>query len=133
MRTLKTLEPGKPDTRSLLARYGASLLYVRYRSDEDNGERLKTVELVIQRRCPAREAFPAPGMLGVRDAGAASRKVALRIGLRKRSLQRRVKSARGRMGPGPAGLGGAARPGRSWIYCTGSSAVVPRSGTRAYI
>ncbi len=97
MRTLKTLKPGQNGTKDLLARYGAILLYVRYRRDEDTGERLKTVELVVQRSCPAGEAERlGPRGLGVRARGAASRRVALRIGWRERDLQGRVKSAGGR-------------------------------------
>ncbi len=100
MRTLKTLKPGRSGTKDLMARYGSSLLYVRYRYDEDTGEGWKTVELVVQRRCPQREAEgPGPGRLGVRAAVAAPRMVALRIGLRERDLQRRVKSAGGRWDP----------------------------------
>lgn len=96
MRTLETPKPGQRGTKDLMARYGASLLYVRYRCDEDTGEGRKTVELVVQRRCPNREAEgPGPGRLGVRDGGSARRKVALRIGLRERDLQRRVKSVGG--------------------------------------
>ena len=97
MRTLKTLKPGQDGTKDLLARYGPTLLYVRYRRDEDTGERLKTVELVVQRSCPTEQAErPGPSGLGVRAGGAASRRVALRIDWRERDLQRRVKSAGGR-------------------------------------
>ena len=113
MRTLRTLKPGQWGTKGLLARHGASLLCVRYRYDEDTREHLKTVELIVQRRSRAatRAASPANGTLergaesngsrepGGRAAVAARRKVALRIGLRERDLQRRVKSAGGRWDP----------------------------------
>lgn len=100
MRTLETLKPGQRGTKDLMTRSGSSLLYVRYRRDEDTGEGRKTVELVVQRRWPQREAEgPGPGRLGVRDGGGARRKVALRIGLREKDLQRRVKSAGGRWDP----------------------------------
>ncbi len=83
------------------------------RYDEDTREHLKTVELIVQRRSRAasRAASPASGSLergaesnGSRKPGgwaavAATRKVALRIGLRERDLQRRVKSAGGRWDP----------------------------------
>ena len=100
MRTLKTLSPGQSGTKELMARYGPSLLCVRYRYDEDTRERLKTVELIVQRRAPEREAQS----LGSRDSagqarGAAARKVALRIGWRERDLQSRVKCAGGRWDP----------------------------------
>ena len=83
-------------TKDLLARYGASLLYVRYRYDEDTGERLKTVGLVVQRRSRRREVeCPGSRRLGVQAGVAARRRVALRIGLRERDLQGRVKSVGG--------------------------------------
>lgn len=66
MRTLKTLKPGQMGTKDLLARYGPTLLYVRYRCDENTGERLKTVELVVQRSRPTPEAErPGPRRLGI--------------------------------------------------------------------
>ena len=50
MRTLKTLKLGQAGTKALLARYGKSLLCVRYRYDAVTCQRLKTVELIVQRR-----------------------------------------------------------------------------------
>ena len=100
MRALRTLKPGQKGTRDLVARHGASLVCVRYRYDEDTHERLKTVELVVQRRSRERETeCPASRKVGGRAAVAAARAVALGIGLRERDLQRRVKSAGGRRDP----------------------------------
>ncbi|MCP3994840.1 MAG: hypothetical protein GY722_07225 [bacterium] len=94
MRTLKTLKPGQDGTKELLTRFGPTLLYVRYRSDEDRRERLKTVELVVERRPRGGEAEgPGSRPSGVRAVAVASRRVALRIGRQERRLQRRVKSA----------------------------------------
>ncbi len=98
MRTLRTLKPGQKGTKELLARHGASLLCVRYRYDEDTRERLKTVELVVKRRPPEREADNA-GARKYDGPVTETRRVALRIGLRERELQRRVKSAGGRWDP----------------------------------
>ena len=50
MRTVKTLKPGQKGTKELLARFGPSLLNVRYRYEEDRREHVKTVGLVVQRR-----------------------------------------------------------------------------------
>ena len=101
MRTLKTLKPGENGTKELLSRYGASLLYLRYRYDEGTSERVKTVELVVQRRSGRIEPeCPPSRQVGGRAAGAAERHVALRIGWRERALQTRVKSAGGRWDPG---------------------------------
>ena len=97
MSTLKTLKPGKRGTRDLLTQYGESLLYVRYRRDEETGERLKTVEIVVQRYSPARdEERSGSRSLGLQARGAAARTVALQVGLPERELQRRVRSAGGR-------------------------------------
>ncbi len=97
MHTLKTLKPGENGTKELLSRYGTSLLYVRYRYDEGTRERVKTVELVVQRRSGKPE--PVSRQLGALAAGAAGRRVALRIGWRERDLQARVKSVGGRWDP----------------------------------
>ena len=124
MRTLKTLQPGQKGTKELLARFGASLLCVRYRYDDLTRERLKTVELVI-RRCP-RETDPAhasarsaagqcphgptprvtleagrrqPASLAVPAGHRAGRAVALRIHWRETELRRRVKAAGGWWAP----------------------------------
>jgi len=84
MRTLKTLKPGQAGTKALLSRYGASLLCVRYRYDQATRERLKTVELVVQRS--SRRAATVPP---------AARTVSLRIGWRETALRQRVKAAGG--------------------------------------
>ncbi|MCP3960418.1 MAG: hypothetical protein GY719_21445 [bacterium] len=84
-----------------MARHGASLVCVRYRYDEDTREHVKTVELVVRRRSRERELERAASAeAGSRAAVAAPRRVALRIGLRERDLQSRVKSAGGRWDPG---------------------------------
>ena len=94
MLTLETLKPGRMGTKDLLARYGPTVLFVRYH--EAAGERLKAVELVVQRSCPNREEAPGQRGLGLQARGAARRKMALRIGWREKDLQRRVKGAGGR-------------------------------------
>ena len=100
MSTLKTLKPGQKGTRKLLTRYGPSLLCVRYRYDDDTRERLKTVELVVQRRSREREAeYPGSRKLDGRTGSAVRRRVALRIGWRETDLRRRVKFAGGRWDP----------------------------------
>ncbi len=97
MRILKTLRPGQKGTRTLLSRYGPTLLRVRYRYDEETRERLKTVEVVVQRSSPQHDTECRESrQLGRRRRYACSRRVALRIGWQERDLQRRVKSAGGR-------------------------------------
>ena len=93
----ETLKPGQMGTKDLLARYGPTLLYVRNRCDEATGERLKTVELVVQRGCSTPEAESAgPRRPGSQAGRARRRKVALRIGWREKDLQGRMKGAGGR-------------------------------------
>ena len=101
MRTLKTLRPGQKGTKNLLSRYGPDLLCVRYRYDEEWGERLKTVELVVE-RCPRnREAERHRSRKpGAPVCAAAPRSLALCIGWQERELQKRVKAAGGRWDPG---------------------------------
>ncbi len=97
MRIVKTVKPGHKGTKELLSRYGASLLCVRYRYDEDACESLKTVELVIKRRSLKHEPVrQGSTKRGGRSGGAGRRRVALRIGWREKELQGRVKSAGGR-------------------------------------
>lgn len=45
-----TLKPGQRGTKALVKKYGASLLYVRYRYDESRRVRVKTVELVVEEK-----------------------------------------------------------------------------------
>ncbi|MBU5613749.1 hypothetical protein [Geomonas azotofigens] len=57
MKSRLNLKPGQRGTKRLVEKYGAALLYVRYRYDEERGVRLKTVEIVVEEkpwRPPAR-------------------------------------------------------------------------------
>lgn len=47
MRTRLKLKPGQRGTKKLLQQYGARLICVRYRYDEDRQRRYKTVELIV--------------------------------------------------------------------------------------
>ena len=49
MRTLLTRRAGEPGTKRLREEWGEDLVCVRYRYDEARMERLKTVEIVIER------------------------------------------------------------------------------------
>ncbi len=100
MRIVKTVKPGQKGSKELLARYGATLLCVRYRYDEVTRESVKTVELVIRRRSLRHDAeCRGSRRPGGRSGAAGKRRVALRIGWRERGLQDRVKSAGGRWDP----------------------------------
>ena len=49
MKTRLILKPGQRGTKSLSAKYGDSLLCVRFRYDAKLRQRLKTVELIVER------------------------------------------------------------------------------------
>lgn len=49
MKTRLTLKPGQSGTKSLLKKYGEDLVCVRFRYDAETGQRIKTVELVVER------------------------------------------------------------------------------------
>jgi hypothetical protein len=49
MKTRLTLKPGQHGTKALMRKYGDNLVCVRFRYDPVNKQRLKTVELVIER------------------------------------------------------------------------------------
>ncbi|MBU5612175.1 hypothetical protein [Geomonas azotofigens] len=49
MKSRLNLKPGQRGTKHLVEKYGAALLYVRYRYDEKRGVRLKTVEIVVEK------------------------------------------------------------------------------------
>ena len=48
METRLTLRPGQNGTKKLLERYGERLVRVRYLYDAASGQRLKTVELIVE-------------------------------------------------------------------------------------
>lgn len=85
MKTRLILKPGQRGTKSLAEKYGEDLLCVRFRYDEKSRQRLKTVELVVERvdwEPPAPRH--APGQL-----------VPLRIAGYELELRSQVKSAGG--------------------------------------
>lgn len=49
MKTRLILKPGQKGTKRLAEKYGDDLICVRYRYDEELKQRLKTVEIVVER------------------------------------------------------------------------------------
>ena len=49
MKTRLILKPGQRGTKSLSEKYGDALLCVRFRYDAEQRQRLKTVELIVER------------------------------------------------------------------------------------
>ncbi len=68
MITTVKLRPGQRGTKGLVAKYGTALLCVRYRYDEKSRTRLKTVELIIERKpwAPAARRFEDKARVPVR-------------------------------------------------------------------
>lgn len=50
MVTRLKLKPGQKGTKALVEKYGDALVCVRYRYDETNRTRLKTVELIVEKK-----------------------------------------------------------------------------------
>jgi hypothetical protein len=74
MQARKKLKPGQDGTKSLLRQYGEQLLCVRYRYDEAQQMRHKTVELIVESAPwqPPVVAVPPNTMVGLRVVGMAS-------------------------------------------------------------
>jgi len=87
MKSRLSLKPGQKGTKLLTERFGNSLLYVRYRYDEDRGVRLKTVELVIEEK-PWQPSRPRNGDL-----------VLVAVGYGEKELREQVKAAGGKWDP----------------------------------
>jgi hypothetical protein len=49
MKTRLILKPGQPGTKRLVEKYGDSLLCIRFKYDAELRQRLKTVELIVER------------------------------------------------------------------------------------
>jgi hypothetical protein len=49
MKTRLILKPGQPGTKRLVEKYGESLVCVRFRYDAESRQRLKTVELLVEK------------------------------------------------------------------------------------
>jgi hypothetical protein len=83
------LKPGQKGTKKLVAEYGDALVCVRYRYDEASRTRIKTVELVVEKKawCPPARKF------GDNDL------VPVRIGFAEKDLIGSAKAAKGRWNP----------------------------------
>jgi hypothetical protein len=87
--TTVKLKPGQKGTKSLAAKYGTALLCVRYRYDEANRTRLKTVELIIEKKTWA------PAVCRFED----NTQVPVRIAYNDTVLREKAKAARGKWDP----------------------------------
>jgi len=84
-RLVRKVLPGNPGTKKLMEKYGDRLVCVRYRYDEERRERLKTVELIEERKTWRRDDSRIP----------ANKIVSIRIAYGEVHLGRLVKAAGG--------------------------------------
>ena len=68
MRTRLVLKQGQRGTKQLSEKYGDDLLYVRFRYDAETRQRLKTVELIVERTewAPPQPRYDADTLLPLR-------------------------------------------------------------------
>ncbi len=83
------LKPGQKGTKSLLEQYGDSLVCVRYRYDSTNLVRLKTVEIVVEKKPWTPPLSQIPDSL----------LVPVRIGFAEKAMQEKARAAKGRWNP----------------------------------
>ncbi len=91
MRVLKTFQSGALGTRRFAARFGKSLVCVRYRHDPSTGARVTTVELIVENTrvyCPRSKA-------GGGTAAAPPEPLRVKIGREEILLRQQIKAAGG--------------------------------------
>ena len=89
MTTRLKLKPGQKGTKRLLEKYGDSLVCVRYRYDEESRTRIKTVEIVVEKK----DWTPPPPRL------VSDKIVPVRIAFAESAFKQMAKAAGGRWDP----------------------------------
>jgi hypothetical protein len=71
MKTRLILKPGQKGTKRLTDKYGDALVCVRYRYDAESRQRLKTVELIVERSdwIPPPPRYAADSLVSLRIEG----------------------------------------------------------------
>ena len=89
MKTRLKLRPGQKGTKTLVDIYGDALVCVRYRYDEESRTRVKTVELIVEKKewVPPQPRF------------ADNERVPVRIRFAENALKEMAKAAGGRWDP----------------------------------
>jgi len=90
VKTRLILKPGQRGTKTLVEKYGEALLCVRFRYDAELRQRLKTIELIVEKK----EWTPPPPKY------TADNLVPLRIDAADISMRSQAKAAGGRWNPG---------------------------------
>lgn len=87
--TRKTVYPGQPGSKKLQQQYGDALLCVRYRYDTERKERVKTVELIVERAPWEPDGARIPP----------NKRMPLRVLPKEHALKHKIKTAGGRWNP----------------------------------
>jgi hypothetical protein len=89
MKIKRKILRGEPGTKKLIQKYGDSFLCVRYRYDEKNGKRYKTVEIIEEENewKPDRNRIPA------------NKIVQIKVAYGEVSLRRAIRSLGGKWNP----------------------------------
>ncbi|MDM8552770.1 hypothetical protein QUF72_22005 [Desulfobacterales bacterium HSG2] len=94
MKARLTLRPGQKGTLKLAEEYGGSLIYVRYRYDEERKKRIRTAELIVDEWEPRSNAGDPTAE--PRNCIVADSVVGVRVGLREKDMRTRIKKAGGK-------------------------------------
>ena len=86
MKIEKVIKPGRPGTKKWVEKYGKDLVCIRYRVDEPGNRRLKTVEIIINEKRPAKKRGNIP----------ANKLMPLKISYNETYLRKLVRSAGGK-------------------------------------
>ena len=89
MTTRLKLKPGQKGTKRLVDQYGDDLVCVRYRYDEESHTRLKTVEIIVERK----QWTPPPPLFATDDV------VPVRIAFSETANKQLARAADGRWDP----------------------------------
>lgn len=89
MITRLKLKPGQKGTKRLVDEYGDALVCVRYRYDRESGTRIKTAEIIVEKRAWT----PQPAVLPDNAL------VPVQIGFAEGTLREQARAARGRWDP----------------------------------
>ena len=89
MTTRLKLKPGQKGTKRLVDQYGDDLVSVRYRYDEESHTRLKTVEIIVERK----QWTPPPPLFATDDV------VPVRIAFSETANKQLARAADGRWDP----------------------------------
>ena len=89
MITRLKLKPGQKGTKKLVDEFGEALVCVRYRYDRESGMRVKTAEIIVEKKAwtPQPAVFPDNALVPVQ------------IGFTEDTLRAQAKAAQGRWDP----------------------------------